>query len=343
MANVSLPGASGIPTGSSGAPSAIAAAQSQIGVPYVWGGETAGQGFDCSGLLQWAFGKQGISIPRTTYAQFQTGTDVPESQLRPGDAVFFNGSDPMNGLPGHVAIYIGNGEVIQAPQTGQKVQVTTLSALSQEAGYRGARRYGPMPATVAAATNAATTVGTQAVPQKLGLARDATTPGLSSNAPPPGSRTQQVLTQLARHPRIDPRAAIAVAQQEGLGGGIGDGGTSFGPFQLHQGGAYPTWAPQGEQAAQQWAWSPAGINYALTKIAGVAAGQHGKQAVSSIVTGVERPANPQAEIARAQTAYGTAPGTAGASPRLAPLAAAAASGPHPVSPLIRLALQILNS
>jgi hypothetical protein len=118
------------------------------------------------------------------------------------------------------------------------------------------------------------------------------------------SNTQQILAQLAKYPGLDPRAVLAIAAHEGLGGGIGDQGTSFGPFQLHQGGAYPSSEPQQEQAAQQWAWSPEGIDYALRQIQGVAGGLKGMPAIEAISTRFERPANPQAEIADAAAHYG---------------------------------------
>lgn len=116
---------------------AIQDAEDYLGTPYVYGGEST-KGFDCSGLLQYVWAKNGVSIPRTTYQQFQTGTPVAKTNLQPGDAVFFTGSDPKNGLPGHVAMYIGAGKVIQAPHTGADVEVTNLSAIP---GYQGARRY----------------------------------------------------------------------------------------------------------------------------------------------------------------------------------------------------------
>jgi murein DD-endopeptidase MepM/ murein hydrolase activator NlpD len=110
----------------------------------------------------------------------------------------------------------------------------------------------------------------------------------------------------SRQRGVDPRAVLAVARQEGLGGGIGDQGTSFGPFQLHYGGAYPAHAPRGQQASQAWAWSPAGLSYALDRIAGVSKGLQGRNAISAIVNRFERPANPAAEIGKALAAYGGA-------------------------------------
>lgn len=122
----------------------------------------------------------------------------------------------------------------------------------------------------------------------------------------PGLLTQRIAVWNQAHPnaQIDPKAEFAVAKQEGLSGGVGDNGTSFGPNQLHFGGAYPTTAPHDPGGAQAWAWSPQGLDYTLSKIAGVAGGQHGSQAVNSIVRGFERPANPNREVAGALEAYG---------------------------------------
>lgn len=129
-----------------------------------------------------------------------------------------------------------------------------------------------------------------------------------------GSNSQRVMAELAKYPNLDPRAVLAIATHEGLGGGIGDQGTSFGPFQLHEGGAYPSTAPQSPQAAQEWAWSPAGIDYALSRIANVAGGLKGAPAIEAISTRFERPANPAAEIADAEAHYGlpVPPGMPGA-------------------------------
>lgn len=133
------------------------------------------------------------------------------------------------------------------------------------------------------------------------------------------------IARRARALGLDPKAVLAVAAQEGLGGGIGDNGTSFGPFQLHYGGAYPSSAPRGQAASQSWAWSPQGIEYALRQIKSVANGLRGRSAVEAIVSRFERPADPRSEISRALAAYGLSheagtPATAGAT------AAPAASG-----------------
>lgn len=110
----------------------------------------------------------------------------------------------------------------------------------------------------------------------------------------------------AKQRGLDPAAVLSVAQQEGLGGGVGDNGTSFGPWQLHYGGAYPSWAPQGQEASQDWAWSPEGVGYALDQIKGVASGLTGRPAVENIVRRFERPANPDREVQGALGAYGGA-------------------------------------
>ncbi len=76
---------------------------SYLGVPYVWGGASPG-GFDCSGLVMYAYAQIGIDLPHSSYAMANMGSDVPYDQLQPGDLVFFDGD-------GHVGMYIGGGRV----------------------------------------------------------------------------------------------------------------------------------------------------------------------------------------------------------------------------------------
>jgi cell wall-associated NlpC family hydrolase len=112
---------------------ALRAAESRRGLPYVWG--AAGPAtFDCSGLVQWSFAQAGISMPRVAADQARAGVAVPVSQLQPGDLLFYH-TDPTDpGYISHVAIYLGDGWMIQAPQPGMDVQIVPASLGSQFAG-----------------------------------------------------------------------------------------------------------------------------------------------------------------------------------------------------------------
>jgi cell wall-associated NlpC family hydrolase len=103
-----------------------------LGVPYVWGGSSPG-GFDCSGLVMYVYAQVGVSLPHYTGAQWGMGVPVAYSDLQPGDLVFFDGL-------GHVGIYIGGGEFIHAPHTGDVVRIDSLSEGWYAATYDGARR-----------------------------------------------------------------------------------------------------------------------------------------------------------------------------------------------------------
>ncbi len=106
---------------------AISYALEQLGKPYIWGG-TGPAGYDCSGLVMMAYQAAGISIPRTTFQQVDIGTPVYSlSQLEPGDLIFTAGSDGTPTDPGHVGMYIGDGLVIQAPETGMDIMITPLT------------------------------------------------------------------------------------------------------------------------------------------------------------------------------------------------------------------------
>jgi cell wall-associated NlpC family hydrolase len=112
---------------------ALRAAESRRGLPYVWG--AAGpSSFDCSGLVQWAFAQAGVAMPRVAADQARTGAAVPVGQLQPGDLLFYH-TDPTDpGYISHVAIYLGNGWMIQAPQPGMDVEIVPASFGSEFAG-----------------------------------------------------------------------------------------------------------------------------------------------------------------------------------------------------------------
>jgi cell wall-associated NlpC family hydrolase len=120
-----------IPIGDPGVghPQAASIALHYLGVPYVWGGSSP-SGFDCSGLVMYVYAQLGISLPHYTVAQWNATLPVSQSQMQPGDLVFFDGL-------GHVGIYIGSGQFVDAPHTGAVVRIDNLSGYS---GFDGARR-----------------------------------------------------------------------------------------------------------------------------------------------------------------------------------------------------------
>jgi cell wall-associated NlpC family hydrolase len=111
---------------------ALAMTAYKNGTPYVWGGNSLTGGVDCSGLVQQVYAKLGIKVPRTTYEQAKSGKIVPLASALPGDLIFYNtGSSDPNGIGSlsHVAIYIGNGKVVEAHNTkvGMRVSNVTYS------------------------------------------------------------------------------------------------------------------------------------------------------------------------------------------------------------------------
>jgi cell wall-associated NlpC family hydrolase len=126
---------------------ALRAAESRRGLPYQWG--AAGPAaFDCSGLVQWSFAQAGVAMPRVAADQARTGPAVPVSQLQPGDLLFYHTDPTAPGYISHVAIYLGSGLMIQAPQPGMAVEVVPASFDSQFAG--AVRVYPQLAARVAA-------------------------------------------------------------------------------------------------------------------------------------------------------------------------------------------------
>jgi cell wall-associated NlpC family hydrolase len=117
----------------------IATAKSLIGTPYVWGGESLAEGgFDCSGLTQYVFGKIGYTLNRISIDQAKQGIAVARANILPGDLVFygFNGDGVIN----HVGIYIGNGQMIHSPKTGDTVKTTDITTSYWQTRFVTARR-----------------------------------------------------------------------------------------------------------------------------------------------------------------------------------------------------------
>jgi cell wall-associated NlpC family hydrolase len=110
----------------------VGIAMQYLGTPYVWGGSSPG-GFDCSGLVMFVYAQVGVALPHHASSQFNYGVPVSRDQLEPGDLVFFDGL-------GHVGIYIGNGQFIHAPHTGDVVKISSLNESWYAATFVGARR-----------------------------------------------------------------------------------------------------------------------------------------------------------------------------------------------------------
>jgi cell wall-associated NlpC family hydrolase len=100
---------------------AVDAALDQLGTRYRWGGNTP-RGFDCSGLTSWAYAEAGVTIPRTSRARYSQLTRVSRSNLLPGDLVFYN--SPVS----HVAMYVGDGQIVESPRRGLTVRLRSLDS-----------------------------------------------------------------------------------------------------------------------------------------------------------------------------------------------------------------------
>jgi peptidoglycan DL-endopeptidase CwlO len=111
----------------------VGIAMQYLGIPYQWGGSSPSTGFDCSGFTMYVYAQVGVSLPHNAAMQYGMGSAVDRSDLAPGDLVFFNGL-------GHVGIYIGGGQFIHSPHTGDVVKISSMTGWYAST-YVGARRY----------------------------------------------------------------------------------------------------------------------------------------------------------------------------------------------------------
>ena len=120
-------------------------ALAQLGKPYQWGATGPGA-YDCSGLMVASWRAAGITLPRTAATQSGFGTPITDpGQLQPGDLIFIPGADGTPAAPGHVGMYVGNGQLINAPDQGQPVQLAPLSKWQGKVvGMRGLAARTPM-------------------------------------------------------------------------------------------------------------------------------------------------------------------------------------------------------
>ena len=104
-----------------------------LGVPYRWAGASPSTGFDCSGFVMYVYAQVGVDLPHSSQAQYGYGVAVSRAELEPGDLVFFDGLN-------HVGIYIGGGQFVHAPHTGDVVKISSLSESWYSSEYVGACR-----------------------------------------------------------------------------------------------------------------------------------------------------------------------------------------------------------
>jgi cell wall-associated NlpC family hydrolase len=128
----------------------LSAAISRVGMPYVWGGDGP-KVFDCSGLVQWSLRQAGVVMPRVAADQARTGPLLKLTQLQPGDLIFYHTDPTAPNYISHVAIYVGNGMMLQAPEPGMDVEIVKADF---GAGFAGAIRIFPKVAAEVAANAA---------------------------------------------------------------------------------------------------------------------------------------------------------------------------------------------
>ncbi len=112
--------------------------KTQVGRSYKLGGSSPKSGFDCSGLIYWAYNEHGISVPRTTKKQAKAGKKVSRKSLRAGDIIVFKSKPSPNGL--HTAVYLGNNKIIHAPNAKKDVEIVILNGGYWGEQFKEARR-----------------------------------------------------------------------------------------------------------------------------------------------------------------------------------------------------------
>jgi cell wall-associated NlpC family hydrolase len=120
------------PRGTDVADRAATLALRMVGTPYQWGGESPG-GFDCSGLVRWAYGQVGLDLPHNTHALYGLGSVVSQAELQTGDLLFFSGL-------GHMGLYLGGGKMVHSPHSGKSVEMVDLATTNYGARLVGVRR-----------------------------------------------------------------------------------------------------------------------------------------------------------------------------------------------------------
>ena len=222
LPGLSTPAPGGASAGGATGSQVVGEAERFLGTPYVWGGSSP-TGFDCSGLVQYVYRQLGVNLPRTSEEQALVGTPVASlATARPGDLVFFPGSDGTAAAPGHVGIYVGNGMMIDAPYTGTDVQIQPVSSAGTPVAIRRIVATRGVPAGGSAVPSALVPLFRQA----------AATYGVPA----------ALLTAVARHESGFNTAAVSTAGAEGLmqimpGTAAGLGVTPFTPRQAVDGAA----------------------------------------------------------------------------------------------------------
>ena len=161
----SLTGTAGAGAGGAADGKVLDAVQKYLGLPYIWGGNDPAQGLDCSSFVQNVYKDLGYTLPRVTWDQMNAGTEVPSlAQAQPGDLLFSHDG-------GHVAIYLGNGKAVDAPQPGQTIAIR--DAWETDTNLTTIRRILPTDAPAANPLGTAGITGASGISDLVASARNA--------------------------------------------------------------------------------------------------------------------------------------------------------------------------